>query len=346
MDKNKIILYGAAVAFVAITVCMFFPGKKKEETSTETKPKNEVAEIPEGDTQEITTSKMEAYQRSNRNSVATEYWLNATEEEKSMDDLRKSSDELFKPTQTQPVTYSPPTYTQPYRETPQEREARHKRRQEEAIELAERMAAEQNGNEADLMELMVEKEVEPVQTKVSRPSASITSLDDDFSSSGVSSLDDETDLLIENDSQPFKCMFARESKVKNGQRVSVILLEDIMVSGIPVPKNTHLMASCKLSGRLELEFENIEIGGRILHLGYEAYDVDGSRGIYCPDVSTAGQQARSRGSNIISSTLTGRMGRIASEVLSTGVSIAQSAGGEVTVSVPAGYTFYIVKIKK
>ena len=109
MDKNKIILYGAAVAFVAITVCMFFPGKKKEETSTETKPKNEVAEIPEGDTQEITTSKMEAYQRSNRNSAATEYWLNATEEEKSMDDLRKSSYELFKPTQTQPVTYSPPT---------------------------------------------------------------------------------------------------------------------------------------------------------------------------------------------------------------------------------------------
>jgi hypothetical protein len=119
-----------------------------------------------------------------------------------------------------------------------------------------------------------------------------------------------------------------------------------MVGGIPVPKNTHLMARCKLSDRLELEFENIEIGGRILHLGYEAYDVDGSRGIYCPDVSGTGKQVRSRGSNIISSTLTGRMGRIAGEVLSTGVSIAQSAGGEITVSVPAGYTFYIVKIQR
>ena len=138
----------------------------------------------------------------------------------------------------------------------------------------------------------------------------------------------------------------KESRVKNGQRVSVILLEDIMVGGIPVPKNTHLMARCKLSDRLELEFENIEIGGRILHLGYEAYDVDGSRGIYCPDVSNTGKQVRSRGSNIISSTLSGRLGRIANEVLSTGVSIAQSAGGEITVSVPAGYTFYIVKSKK
>jgi hypothetical protein len=141
-------------------------------------------------------------------------------------------------------------------------------------------------------------------------------------------------------------MFAKESRVKNGQRVSVILLEDIMVGGIPVPKNTHLMARCKLSDRLELEFENIEIGGRILHLGYEAYDVDGSKGIYCPDVSGTGKQVRSRGSNIISSTLSGRMGRIASEVLSSGISIAQSAGGEITVSVPAGYTFYIVKSQK
>ena len=119
-----------------------------------------------------------------------------------------------------------------------------------------------------------------------------------------------------------------------------------MVGGIPVPKNTHLMARCKLSDRLELEFENIEIGGRILHLGYEAYDVDGSKGIYCPDVSGTGKQVRSRGSNIISSTLSGRMGRIASEVLSSGISIAQSAGGEITVSVPAGYTFYIVKSQK
>ena len=119
-----------------------------------------------------------------------------------------------------------------------------------------------------------------------------------------------------------------------------------VVGGIPVPKNSHLMARCQLSDRLELEFENIEIGGRILHLGYEAYDVDGSKGIYCPDVSGTGKQVRSRGSNIISSALTGRLGRIAGEVVSTGVSIAQNAGGEITVSVPAGYTFYIVKSKR
>ena len=190
------------------------------------------------------------------------------------------------------------------------------------------------------------KTEEPPKVVVTRQSSSISTLDNDFSSSGMSSLDDESTLTVIGDSDPIKCMFAKESKVKNGQRVSVILLEDIMVGGIPVPKNTHLMARCKLSDRLELEFENIEIGGRILHLGYEAYDVDGSRGIYCPDVSGTGKQVRSRGSNIISSTLTGRMGRIAGEVLSTGVSIAQSAGGEITVSVPAGYTFYIVKIQR
>ena len=74
--------------------------------------------------------------------------------------------------------------------------------------------------------------------------------------------------------------------------------------------------------------------------------MDGSKGIYCPDVANTGKQVRSRGSNIISSTLTGRMGRLAGEVLSSGISIAQSAGGEVTVNVPGGYTFYIVKIRR
>ena len=194
------------------------------------------------------------------------------------------------------------------------------------------------------MEVTQEEERRP--EAVTRKSAAITSLDDGFASGGVSSLDDDESISIKGDTQPIRCMFARNSRVRNGQRVSVILLEDIIISGISVPKNSHLMATCRLSDRLELDFENIEIGGRILHLGYEAYDVDGSKGIYCHDVSGTGKQVRSRGSNIISSTLSGRMGRIASEVLSSGISIAQSAGGEITVSVPAGYTFYIVKSQK
>ena len=350
MDKNKLIIIGAAAAFLVIAVCMFIPEKKTEERPAE-RPKNETANVPDGETQQVTTSKKDGYEIGtgrNRNSAADIYWNGQEETQITHEQVRQSSEEMFgRGAQTPAPTYTAPPASNPYRETAEEREARHRRRQEEAIELAERMTTEETQQETPQEVIVTETKTEEApRVVVTRQSSSISTLDNDFSSSGMSSLDDESTLTVIEESHPFKCMFAKESKVKNGQRVSVILLEDIMVGGIPVPKNTHLMARCKLSDRLELEFENIEIGGRILHLGYEAYDVDGSRGIYCPDVSGTGKQVRSRGSNIISSTLTGRMGRIAGEVLSTGVSIAQSAGGEITVSVPAGYTFYIVKIQR
>ena len=351
MDKSKLMIYGAAAAFLVIAVCMFIPEKKTPENE-EKRPKNETADVPDGEAQKVPKAKLEGYESGpakNRNSAADIYWNSKDETQFTQEELRQSSQEMFgSGTPPSAPAYSSPPASNPYRETPEEREARHRRRQEEAIELAERMTSEETGEvtqeETDLSE--EEKSEEPPRPVVTRQSSSISTLDDDFSSSGMSSLDDEGSLTISSESQPFKCMFAKESRVKNGQRVSVILLEDIMVGGIPVPKNSHLMARCQLSDRLELEFENIEIGGRILHLGYEAYDVDGSKGIYCPDVSGTGKQVRSRGSNIISSALTGRLGRIAGEVVSTGVSIAQNAGGEITVSVPAGYTFYIVKSKR
>ena len=348
MDKNKLILYGAAAAFLAIAVCMFIPEKKTPENE-EKRPKNKTTNVPHGETKEMPNSKLQGYETGsgNRNSAADLYWNSMDEVTVTQEQLRQNSEQMFGTGAQSPApSYSAPPASNPYRETPAEREARHRRRQEEAMQMVERMTTEEKpGAAVDTVITVVRTEQTPKVTVV-RQSSSISTLDDDFSSSGLSSLDDDGSLTIIGESHPFKCMFAKESKIKNGQRVSVILLEDIVVGGIPVPKNTHLMARCKLSDRLELEFENIEIGGRILHLGYEAYDVDGSRGIYCPDVSNTGKQVRSRGSNIISSTLSGRMGRIAGEVLSTGVSIAQSAGGEITVSVPAGYTFYIVKSQK
>ena len=70
---------------------------------------------------------------------------------------------------------------------------------------------------------------------------------------------------------------------------------------------------CCTSDRLELKIASLELNGRIISFGYEAYDIDGSKGIYYPDV------------------------------VSTGVSLLQSRNGERTVSVPAGYTFFIMK---
>ena len=233
----------------------------------------------------------------------------------------------------------------PYRETAQEREERHQRRHAEAIELAERMQEGQQTVHQPQEDAPIVEITEPVTTTVKRSDV-ISSLDTWEGDNGLSSLDDDCDILSEDPYTPFRCMFARESKITDGQRVTVILLDDIKIAGISVPRNTHLMATCQLTNRLELEFVNIEIGGRIMPLGFEAYDVDGSKGIYCPDTGAAGKTIKSRGTDIISSTLSSRLGRVARDVATTGISLVQSADGQRTVNVPAGYTFFIIKKKQ
>ena len=184
------------------------------------------------------------------------------------------------------------------------------------------------------------------EAPVSRTSAMSTL--DGATGSGFSSLGDESsEIVSENEDYPFECMFTRTEKLRNGSRVSVRLLEDMVVGGTLIPKNTHLMAMCTIGDRLQLTISSVEMNSRIYSLGYEAYDTDGGQGIYCPDLNgEARRSATSRGLSTVSSTLGSRLGRIASDAVKTGVSIAQTRSGEVTVSVPAGYRFFIVKKKR
>ena len=179
-----------------------------------------------------------------------------------------------------------------------------------------------------------------------RRTSAMSSLDD-TEGGGFSSLTDD-DQMVPTDSQyPFECMFVRETKIRDGSRVSVRLLEDMVVGGTLIPKNTHLMATCSISQRLELTITSVEMNSHIYALGYEAYDSDGAKGIYCPDIGgDTRQRVQSRGISSIGRIIGGRMGRLASEAVQTGVSVAQTKTGEVTVTVPSGYRFFIVKQQK
>lgn len=161
---------------------------------------------------------------------------------------------------------------------------------------------------------------------------------------GFSSLSTEDDKVPTDERYPFECMFVRAEKVRNGSRVSVRLLEDMVVGGTLIPKNTHLMAMCAISERLNLTVSSVEMNSKIYQLGYEAYDTDGGKGIYCPDLGgDTRRSVKSRGFSAIGRVIGGRMARLASEAVQTGVSVAQSKSGEVTVSVPSGYRFFIVR---
>ena len=168
----------------------------------------------------------------------------------------------------------------------------------------------------------------------------ITSLDDDF--------DDPSVRYSSSTKVPFRCMFVRDQKVVDGQRVTVRLLEDYSADGVFVPANTHLAAVCKVSDRLELSVRSVEMNGRILPLQLVAYDTDGMAGIYSPETS-ASRNSRRASSDAISaanSTFGGLVGDLANTVLRTGATIAKSASGELSVKIVSGYEFYLVKSER
>ena len=177
-------------------------------------------------------------------------------------------------------------------------------------------------------------------------------LDFSFSSSDgiISSLDDEqNDMAVryaDDVKKPFRCMFIRDEKIKNGQRVAVRLLEEYKQDGIRIPANTHLQAICKIDDRLRLTIRSLEMNGKIIPLQLEAYDSDGLVGIYCPEASKSVKTATNDLITTAGSSLGGLVGNLANTVIRTGATIARTASGENTVTINSGYEFYLVKIEK
>ena len=179
-------------------------------------------------------------------------------------------------------------------------------------------------------------------------SSSISSLDDGWGG-GLSSLGADDYRSDGGGDRPFRCMFTRDEKIRNGQRVTLRTLEDIVVDGVFIPANAHISAICSVKDRLMVSVNSFESNGHIYSLNMDGYDNDGALGIYCPSSanSSATNTARNDALSVGQSVLGGRMGAIASGIVRTGVSIAKSAGsGESSVTVPAGYTFYIMKSQK
>lgn len=176
-------------------------------------------------------------------------------------------------------------------------------------------------------------------------SGAVSSLDDASSDigSGFSTLDGADTYISQDEGKPYSCMFTRDEKVKSGQRITLRLLEDLVISGVHIPRNTHLQGVCTISERMEINVTSLDMGGRILKFHFEAFDTDGGKGIYCSDLSKTAKEAADQSINTVTSSLNGRLGRVARDAATLGASIIRSKTGEVSVSIPAGYTFYLVE---
>lgn len=357
---RKVLLYvgfgGIVVSVLVMAICSAFGGR-----GSSVAEKQVAVNVPEGVAVPVSDSKTEAY-RSTRISTEQYFAQLSAEEDISLvspdgDDVKEkplvvAEDEeaaakrVFGDSNVSvagcAVERSPVkpgmTGSSGYVSMTQDQRLEYDRRRAEMVRdvLTEGEIAGQAGNDDDKprLEVLSRNDLSSVNDGI------IRSLDDDF--------DDPSVRYSSSAKVPFRCMFVRDQKVVDGQRVTVRLLEDYSADGVFVPANTHLAAVCKVSDRLELSVRSVEMNGRILPLQLVAYDTDGMAGIYSPETS-ASRNSRRASSDAISaanSTFGGLVGDLANTVLRTGATIAKSATGELSVKVVAGYEFYLVKSER
>lgn len=379
--KGLLFILGASVLGVILLFVFIAKGESDSPQDTERKV-NIVADIPEPNVEELPDNKMDAY-RSNKKSGRSidAYWDSiGGEGEKPEDDLvmdtnveseTKKTKKAKRSSGVEEVSYEELFGLKKEKKAPKEDiSTRRAKRDEDGykmlekiskdnMEVLERLVEKQNQSRKDTVADVVEEQ-QPViperdkidieRVKIVR-SGGISSIDDEFngmSDSGFSSLDGDSREFNADESYPFKCMFVRQEKLKSSQRVSLRLLEDIVVEGQLVRKNTHLNAVCTIGDRVDLKVSSIDINGRILNLNFDAYDNDGTKGLYAPDLNDEQQLVdalRQSGISSARNRVSSQLGRVAQDLVSAGSMVISGKGKDRSVSIPAGYQFYLVKSK-
>lgn len=382
-NKKKGLLFILGASVLGVILLFVFIAKGESDSPQDTEKKvNIVADIPEPNVEELPDNKLDAY-RSNKKSGRSidAYWDSiGGEDEKPEDDLvmdtnveseTKKTKKAKRSSVVEEVSYDDLFGFKKEKKAPKEDiNTRRAKRDEDGYKLLEKMSKDnmealerlvekhnqsRKDTVADVVE--VQQPVIPERDKIDIErvkivrSGGISSIDDEFngmSDSGFSSLDGDSREFNADESYPFKCMFVRQEKLKSSQRVSLRLLEDIVVEGQLVRKNTHLNAVCTIGDRVDLKVSSIDINGRILNLNFDAYDNDGTKGLYAPDLNDEQQLVdalRQSGISSARNRVSSQLGRVAQDLVSAGSMVISGKGKDRSVSIPAGYQFYLVKSK-
>lgn len=377
LDKKKIgvlCIIGASLVAVALLFILL-----ERRNAKEAAPKGPVSvsqELPEGEEDNVPGTKMEAYMSRGRSGIE-DYWNQMGGDPQAAPD--GDADPLAELNGERKPRSGNPSYEEVFgslssgtaaTETPQERAARQTQQSQAAAmamqqqqmdmlaDIMRQQQGQQEGAAAPAAEETPVQSAVPERDKIDVErvrvvrSGGISSMDDEFggiSTSGVSSLDGDDREFADDEAYPFRCMFVRQEKLKNSQRVSVRLLEDIVVEGQLVKKNTHLNAVCRIGDRIDLKVSSIDINGRIVNLDFDAYDNDGTRGIYAPDLSqetVAEDMLKQAGVTGFRRRMNTAVGQTVQDILAAGSMVITGQGKDRTVTVPAGYSFYLVRSKQ
>ena len=348
--KKRMLLYIALLVVFggisAFMLCAPSDGNREDEGM-----RNIVIEIPEGETDVLNESKSSAYKGRERQPNEVYYDRLGT----AVADMGHISLTSIAVGETKPVSSKPATEeivtgelfpeTRPRTASSgNARPASRTRQQVPVMTQEERMEYDLKRAEAMRQVLMEDPDVKPDSEPDIQESVKIES----FSSGEdgiISSLDDEDAKIVPSAPKPVRCMFVKNEKVKNGQRVGIRILEDFRCGGIVIPENTHLAAVCSLSGRLELMVSSFEMNGRIYPIHLRAYDIDGYEGIYCPETAAFKGRKKVAGEAVSTAgtALSGLVGGVAGKIVRTGASLLTSASGEQAVQIASGYEFYLME---
>ena len=373
-DKKSLMLFVMMlVALIGLLWLVFLPGCRDEATVAKV-----AMDVPEGIAEEIPESKREAYQEKGRKSVSTDEYFEMliAEEEISLVSSEKipsqdgndgagqvvscrmdgammqpgkggsAAERVFGPA---PVERSVPRQSGGASGAGgSSGTSRSSQPMSEADKLEyDRKRAEMvrdviTGTVSDAEDISTHDSTteDDVELRYHSDNDIVFSLDDEFTDDGVN--------YPEDSKRPFRCMFVRDEKLKEGQRVTLRLLETYEGNGIRIPANSHLNAICKIGNRLELNVKSVEMNGKIIPLNLCAYDTDGLKGIYCPETSSNKNAKKAENDALSASgaTFGGLVGDIANTIIRTGVNIARSSSGEVSVNVSSGYEFFLVKSER
>ena len=367
-DKKSWMLFVMMlVALIGLLWLVFMPGCRDEAAAEKV-----AMDVPEGIAEEIPASKRKAYQEKGRKSVSTDEYFEMlmTEEEISLVSSEKIPGQAGNEGAGQDVSdRMDGVMVQPrkggsaaervFGPAPVERSVPRQSGGSSGVSRSSHPMSEADKLEYDRKRAEMVRDVitgtssEPecvsppdstaedeVELRYHSDDDIVFSLDDEFTDDGVN--------YPEESKRPFRCMFVKDEKLKDGQRVTLRLLETYEDNGVRIPANSHLNAICKIGNRLELNVKSVEMNGKIIPLNLCAYDTDGLKGIYCPETSSNKNAKKAENDALSASgaTFGGLVGDIANTIIRTGVNIARSSSGEVSVNVSSGYEFFLVKSER
>lgn len=130
--------------------------------------------------------------------------------------------------------------------------------------------------------------------------------------------------------------------VVSGAVVKLRLLNDIVIKGNMIPKNSFVYGTGKLSGeRLIVEISSIAYNGALYEVGMEVYDMDGLAGVYIPGAISRDVAKQSANSSVQSMGLTTMDPSIEAQAATAGINAAKELFSKkvklVRVTLKAGY---------